>query len=84
MNIFFAVLRKDIRLFLGRAGIAALILPLVLLAALQLGGGDLERQAFLQPFPIATRDEDQTVMSRSLIQQIEQLSIFVQVSAAEP
>lgn len=84
MNIFFAVLRKDIRLFLGRAGIAALILPLVLLAALQLGGGDLERQAFLQPFPIAIRDEDQTVMSRSLIQQIDQVSIFSQVISAEP
>lgn len=84
MNIFLAVLRKDIRLFLARAGVAALVLPLVLLAALQLGGGDLERQAFLQPFPIAIRDEDQTVMSRSLIQQIGQVSIFSQVILAEP
>lgn len=76
MRSFYALLAKDLRLFFSRAGVAALVLPLVLLAALALGGGDLSRQAYIEPFPIAIRDEDNTLMSASLIKQMEQVDLF--------
>lgn len=76
MRGFYALLAKDLRLFFSRAGVAALVLPLVLLAALALGGGDLSRQAYIEPFSIAVRDQDKTLMSASLIRQMEQVDLF--------
>ena len=77
-----AVLWKDMKLFRTGAGLFSLVLPLVLLCFLHLGMGDSLRQAYVQPFPIAVRDEDQTVMSRSLVSQISQVDLFSQVRAA--
>lgn len=84
MKPLLAVLWKDLRLFFGATGFIALLLPLVLLLALQAGAGDLMREAYVEPFPIAVRDEDQTVMSRSLTNQMEEVALFSQVLRAEP
>ena len=84
MKPLLAVLWKDLRLFFGATGLIALLLPLVLLLALQAGAGDLMRQAYVEPFPIAIRDEDKTVMSRSLTNQIAEIALFSQVLRAEP
>lgn len=74
-----AILGKDLRLFHSAAGIGALLLPFLLLLALQAGGEGLNRHAIIKPFPIAIRDEDNTVMSRSLIGQMARISLFSKV-----
>jgi len=74
-----ALLWKDGRLFRSGAGLAALILPLALLCLLRLGMADTLRQAYVEPFPIAVRDMDETVMSRFLVDQMEQVELFSQV-----
>lgn len=79
-----AALYKDLKLFWGGAGLAALLLPLVLLAALVMGMGDWSAQTFVRPFPIAVRDQDETLMSRSLVSQIEDIELFSQVRRLEP
>lgn len=78
-----AVLWKDWKLFRTGAGLVSLVLPLLLLCLLRLGMGDSLRQAYVQPFPIAVRDLDQTVMSRTLVNQIGQVDLFSQVIPVE-
>ncbi|MGO5114536.1 ABC transporter permease [Candidatus Avoscillospira sp. LCP25S3_F1] len=79
MKRFYALLAKDLRLFFRRSGVVTLALAMVLLGALALGGGDLSRGAYVEPFPIAVRDEDQTLMSASLIGQMKQVELFSEV-----
>ena len=79
MKRFCALLAKDLRLFFRRSGVVSLALSLVLLGALALGGGDLSRGAYVEPFPIAVRDEDQTLMSASLIGQMKQVELFSEI-----
>ena len=79
MKRFCALLAKDLRLFFRRSGVVSLALSLVLLGALALGGGDLSRGVYVEPFPIAVRDEDQTLMSASLIGQMKQVELFSEV-----
>lgn len=82
MRRFFALLKKDILLFFSHGkGVAVLLLfPLCLLAVLSAGMGELsEKRVYLQPFPIAVVDEDQTWMSALLIEQVQQISIFSEV-----
>lgn len=79
MKRFYALLAKDLRLFFRRSGVVTLALSMVLLGALALGGGDLSRGAYVEPFPIAVRDEDQTLMSASLIGQMKQVELFSEV-----
>lgn len=74
-----AMLGKDLRLFRSAAGVGALLLPFLLLLALQAGGEELNQHATIKPFPIAIRDEDNTVMSRSLIGQMAKISLFSEV-----
>lgn len=76
MKRFPALLCKDFRLFFRRSGVLSLLLSLALLGALALGGGDLSRGAYVEPFPIAVRDEDHTLMSASLLGQIQQVELF--------
>ena len=78
-----AALYKDLLLFLRGTGLAALVLPLVLLLAFRTGLGDLSAQAYVQPFPIAVRDQDNTLMSRSLIAQMAQIQLFSRVDRLE-
>lgn len=79
MKRFCALLAKDLRLFFRRSGVVSMALSLVLLGALALGGGDLSRGAYVEPFPIAVRDEDQTLMSASLMGQMKQVELFSEI-----
>lgn len=79
MKRFYALLVKDLRLFFRRSGVLSLVLSLALLGALALGGGDLSRDAYVEPFPIAVRDADQTIMSATLIGQMRRVSLFSEV-----
>lgn len=83
MRAFFAALYKDIKLFLSGAGILALLLPILLLPALSLGMDDLSSAQFMESFPIAVRDEDDTVMSRTLIMQLREIELFSEVRVLE-
>jgi len=77
-----AVLWKDLRLLRTRAGLVSVLLPALLLVCLGLGLGDSLQRAYVEPFPIAVRDEDETIMSRSLLGQMERLELFSQVVRA--
>lgn len=79
MRGFRAILGKDLRLFRSTAGIGVFLLPLLLFLALQAGGEDLTRHASIKPFPISIRNEDNTVMSRSLIGQMARIPLFSEV-----
>lgn len=70
---------KDIKLFLSGAGLLSLLLPFLLLPALRWGVADLSAQSYVRPFPIAVRDLDGTVMSRSLISQLREIELFSEV-----
>lgn len=83
MRGLYAALQKDIRLFFSGTGIAALLLPVLLFFALQTGMSNMAKDAYVAPFPIAVRDEDGTVMSRSLTSQMRQLDIFSEVIRAK-
>ena len=74
-----SALYKDLKLFFSGAGLLSLALPLLLLPALLFGMGDLAGSAFLKSFPIAVHDEDQTLMSASLISQIRHVELFSEV-----
>ena len=78
-----AALYKDLKLFFRRTGLAVLLLPLALLLALQFGLTDSGAQSYLQPFPVAVRDEDNTIMSRSLVAQMSRIQVFSQILRAE-
>lgn len=74
-----AYLYKDIRLFLNQAGIFTLLLPLVLFLAMYFGFKDFSAADVVQPFPIAIVDQDRTIMSRTLINQIKRVELFSEV-----
>lgn len=77
MGALRACLYKDGKLFFRGAGALALVLPLALLLALHLfpPEGDVGL-GYVRPFPIAVRDEDDTVMSRSLMAQMARVELF--------
>lgn len=78
-----AALYKDWKLFFRRTGLAVLLLPLALLLGLRFGLEGGSGQAYLRPFPVAVRDEDDTIMSRSLISQMSRVRLFSQVIRPE-
>ncbi len=78
-----ASLYKDIRLFLSGAGILSLLLPFLLLPALRWGVADLSAQSYVRAFPVAVRDLDKTVMSRSLISQLSEIELFSEVTVLD-
>ncbi len=77
MRRFLAALYKDLRLFAGGVGMFSLLLPVLLLGGLVLLGGDVSMS--VQPFPVAIRDDDGTIMSRTLISQMEGVGLFSEV-----
>lgn len=83
MKYLLASIMKDIRLFIKGTGIISILLPMLLLVALQLGGSNLTQQAYIKPFSIAIRDNDNTIMSGSLIQQIKEIEMFSEVIVAD-
>ena len=80
MNGFRAVLYKDFKLFIQKTGFWGVFLPLLLTFLLSAGISDISKQTVVQPFQIAVRDQDNTIMSRSLISQIKKVDIFSQVT----
>lgn len=80
MRAFWACIKKDIRLFRSGTGLFALCFPVLLMLALLVFMGDTSlARAYVEPFAIAVRDEDQSPMSRSLIRQLSQIELFSQV-----
>lgn len=83
MRRWLAVFYKDFCLFLRGSGRLTLLLPFFLLAALKTGQSDPSQQIYVQPFPVAVRDLDDTVMSRSLLSQMEQVALFSEIKKAD-
>lgn len=79
MRKWLAVFYKDFCLFLRGGSWLMLLLPFLLTAALMAGMGDMSQQIYVRPFPIAVRDLDDTIMSRSLLSQMEQVELFSEV-----
>ncbi|MCR5370677.1 MAG: ABC transporter permease [Clostridium sp.] len=73
---FRAAVYKDWKLFLKNAGLLTLVLPFVLLILMRIGMSDLSSAQYIRPFTIAVRDDDGTVMSRSLIEQMKRVEFF--------
>lgn len=79
MKFLLAALQKDLKLFFSGTGIFALLLPILLFFAMQGSSENLAQEAYVAPFPIAVRDLDHTIMSRSLTNQMREVDIFSQV-----
>ncbi|HIT66694.1 MAG TPA: ABC transporter permease [Candidatus Merdisoma merdipullorum] len=84
MNGLRAALKKDMRLFMSGSGFAAFLLPALLFLVLCVSEGELLRPPYIEAFAVGIRDEDNTPMSRSLIQQIEEVELFSEVIRLEP
>ena len=83
MRKILAVCYKDFCLFVGGSGWLILILPFVLLFALRAGLGEGTGETYVRPFPVAVRDLDDTVMSRSLMAQMSEVELFCEVHKAK-
>ena len=83
MKGFRASFYKDRKMFRGINGILMIVLPLVLCAAMFFGMNRSSSASFLQPFSIAVRDEDRTMMSRSLISQMKKIEMFSSVDSVK-
>lgn len=83
-RMFWACMVKDLRLlFSRRAAVVFLLLPLLLFALL--GTGFSATQAAnraLQPFPVAVRDGEDSVLSRSLVSQLGEIELFSEIITA--
>ena len=81
MKGFFAAIWKDGRLFLRKGGLFILLFPLLLfpLFAFFFQGQSGQMQAF----PVMVIDEDQTIMSKTLIREMEKVELFSTVIKEE-
>ncbi|WP_315375055.1 ABC transporter permease [Oribacterium sinus] len=81
MKGFFAAIWKDGRLFLRKGGLFILLFPLLLfpLFAFFFRGQSGQMQAF----PVMVIDEDQTIMSKTLIREMEKVELFSTVIKEE-
>ena len=81
MKGFFAAIWKDGRLFLRKGGLFILLFPLLLfpLFAFFFQGQSGQMQAF----PVMVSDEDQTIMSKTLIREMEKVELFSTVIKEE-
>ena len=81
MKGFFAAIWKDGKLFLRKGGLFILLFPLLLfpLFAFFFQGQSSQMQAF----PVMVIDEDQTIMSKTLIREMEKVELFSTVIKEE-
>lgn len=81
MKGFFAAIWKDGKLFLQKGGLFILLFPLLLfpLFAFFFQGQSGQMQAF----PVMVIDEDQTIMSKTLIREMEKVELFSTVIKEE-
>ena len=82
MRSFFACVMKDVRLFFSRkAAVLVLVLPVLLLAVLIPGFGETTAaRTYVRPFSFVICDLDDSVMSRSLINQLRQFELFENIA----
>ena len=81
MRSFIACVRKDVRLFFSRkAAVLVLLLPILLLAVLVPGFAETtSARTYVRPFSFVICDLDDSVMSRSLINQLRQFELFEEI-----
>lgn len=86
MKYVVSCLKKDFRLFFSNipGAVLSLLLPILVFVFLFSGGKELmSASASIQPFAVAVRDEDQTFMSRTLIEQLRAVELFSEVVDAK-
>ena len=83
MRSFFACVLKDVRLFFSRkAATLVLVLPILLLVILIPGFGETtSARTYVKPFRFVICDLDDSVMSRSLINQLRQFELFEEIAS---
>ncbi len=82
MTTFAALLKNDIRLFLKdwKACVLLLAAPVVFISFFMYALSPyLDKSSFIEPFPIAIVDNENTTQTRILINQFEEISIFSEI-----
>ena len=82
MRSFFACLKKDMMLFFAHktSAILTLVLPLAVFFVMQYGMAEtVSKRNYVESFKIAVVDEDQTLMSKTLTEQLKNISLFSEV-----
>ncbi|MDO4564244.1 MAG: ABC transporter permease [Clostridia bacterium] len=77
-------LKKDFLLFFNRGrGLFVIVCPLIIAFIMQLGLSQIaEVRSFIEPFPIAVRDEDQTPMTEMLVSNLQRIELFSEIIEA--
>ena len=85
MRCFLACVMKDVRLFFSRkSAVLLLALPVLLLAVLMPGFGETtSAHTYVKPFSFVICDLDDSVMSRSLINQLRQFELFDEIKSTK-
>jgi ABC-2 type transport system permease protein len=86
MTSFMALLKNDIKLFLRdwKACILLLAAPLFFISFFTYALSPyLEKSSFIEPFPIAVADRENTTQTRILINQLEEIAIFSEVMVVD-
>lgn len=82
MTSFLALLKNDARLFLRdwKACVLLLAAPLLLISFFTYALAPyLDKSSFIEPFPIAMVDMENTAQTRMLVKQLDEMSIFSEV-----
>jgi ABC-2 type transport system permease protein len=82
MTSFAALLKNDIRLFLRdwKACVLLLVAPLFFISFFTYALSPyLEKSSFIEPFPLALVDKENTTQTRMVINQVEEIDIFSEV-----
>lgn len=82
MTSFIALLKNDIRLFLRdwKACVLLLAAPLLFISLFTFAlSSYLNKSSFIEPFPVALVDMEDTTQTRMLAKQLEEISIFSEV-----
>ena len=77
MNGFIAAIRKDLILFFRKGGAFSLLFPLLLFPFFLLFFRGTSGS--FRSFPVSVVDEDETIMSKTLIRQMEDVELFSEV-----
>ncbi|MBQ4417753.1 MAG: ABC transporter permease, partial [Butyrivibrio sp.] len=79
MRGFAAAFYKDMKLMMNGTGVFTLLFTLLLVPVFLFGTRDLSAEQVVRPFPIAVRDLDKTLMSRSLVSQLGEIELFSEI-----
>lgn len=83
MRALLSCIKKDVLLFLSKkSAIIILVLPVLLLLAMMPGFGETaSARTFVNPFKMVIQDLDNSVMSRSLVNQLRDFELFEEIKA---